>query len=174
VSRAPTDPAASTIPDPDAALSAALRARGLRVTSPRLVLHRLLRERDRHVTAEEARDAVARVLPGISLPTVYATLELFEELGIVRRVHAGGGAVRYDPRTDAHHHTVCRRCGRVEDFEGTEGLARALLAMEADARRDGFEVDGAVVALSGLCAACRATARGRSSRPSPAGRAAGR
>jgi len=74
--------------DPDAELTALLRARGLRVTSPRLVIHRQLRARGRHVTAEEAHEAVARDLPGISLPTVYATLELFEELGIVRRVHA--------------------------------------------------------------------------------------
>jgi Fe2+ or Zn2+ uptake regulation protein len=160
--------------DADTALGEALRARGLRVTSPRLVLHRLLREQDSHVTAEEARDAVADVLPGISLPTVYATLELFEELGIVRRVHAGGGAVRYDPRTDVHHHRVCRRCGRVEDFDGSEALARALAATQAHARRDGFGADAAVVVLSGLCGECRATAPGRSRRPTPAAHAAGR
>jgi Fe2+ or Zn2+ uptake regulation protein len=71
-----------------------LRRRGMRVTSPRLVIHRLVLERDRHVTAEEVRDAVAASLPGVSLPTVYATLELLEELGIVRRVEAGRSAVR--------------------------------------------------------------------------------
>src|SRR5204863_9376190 len=116
------DPARVRDADADAELVAALRERGLRVTSPRLVINRVLRERARHITAEETRDAVAPVLPGVSLPTVYATLELFEELGIVRRVHAAGGAVRYDPRTDAHHHTACRRCGRVEDLESAAGL----------------------------------------------------
>ena len=78
--------AARRTTDPDRRLVEALRRRGLRVTSPRLVIHRFLRGRDRHVTAEEAYEAVAPKLPGISLPTVYATLELFEELGIVRRV----------------------------------------------------------------------------------------
>jgi Fur family ferric uptake transcriptional regulator/Fur family peroxide stress response transcriptional regulator len=165
---------ASAHRDPDAELIALLRGRGLRVTSPRLVIHRELRARDHHVTAEEARDAVAAALPGISLPTVYATLELFEELGIVRRVDAGRGAVRYDPRTDVHHHAVCRRCGRVEDFDGDAGLEQALLAAEAGARREGFAADGAAVVLTGLCEDCRATGRERSSRPSPAGRAAGR
>ena len=165
---------ASVHPDPDAELIALLRARRLRVTSPRLVIHRELRARDRHVTAEEARAAVARALPGISLPTVYATLELFEELGIVRRVHAGGGAVRYDPRTDVHHHSVCRRCGRVEDFDGAEGLEQALLVAEAGARREGFAADAAAVVLTGLCEDCRAIGRERSNRPSPAGRAANR
>ena len=165
---------ASAHRDPDAELTAVLRARGLRVTSPRLVIHRELRARDRHVTAEEAREDVARVLPGISLPTVYATLELFEELGIVRRVDAGRGAVRYDSRTDMHHHTVCRRCGRVEDFDGAEGLDRALLAAEAGARREGFAADMTAVVLTGLCEKCSATAPERSSRPRPAARAAGR
>src|SRR3954451_3862792 len=165
---------ASAHHDPDAELTALLRARGLRVTSPRLVIHRELRARDRHVTAGEARDAVAAALPGISLPTVYATLELFAELGIVRRVDAGGGAVRYDPRTDVHHHTVCRRCGRVEDFDGAEDLEQALLAAEAGARREGFAADAAAVVLSGLCEDCRATGRERSPRPSPAARAADR
>jgi Fur family ferric uptake transcriptional regulator/Fur family peroxide stress response transcriptional regulator len=165
---------ASADRDPDAELIALLRARGLRVTSPRLVIHRELRARDHHVTAEEAREAVARALPGISLPTVYATLELFEELGIVRRVHAGRGAVRYDPRTDVHHHSVCRRCGRVEDFDGAEGLERALVAAEAGARRKGFAADAAAVVLTGLCEDCCATGRELSRRRSPAGRAANR
>jgi Fe2+ or Zn2+ uptake regulation protein len=102
------------------------------------------------------RDAMAASLPGVSLPTVYATLELFEELGIVRRVEAGRGAVRYDPRTDEHHHAVCRRCGRVEDVDGSVELRGALLAAEAGAGRDGFAADGAAVVLSGLCADCRA------------------
>src|SRR5438270_11302187 len=130
-------PTVATRPDTDAELAALLRAHGLRVTSPRLVINRVLRDRDRHVTAEETRDAVAETLPGISLPTVYATLELFEELGIVRRVQAGGGAVRYDPRIDTHHHTVCRSCGRVEDFDGSDALQTALMDAEAGARRDG-------------------------------------
>ena len=146
----------ATRPDTDAELAALLRAHGLRVTSPRLVINRVLRDRDRHVTAEETRDAVAPVLPGISLPTVYATLELFEELGIVRRVHAAAGAVRYDPRTDAHHHTVCRRCGRVEDLETAPGLELALRDVRAQAGRKGFAADSDAVVLTGLCEDCRA------------------
>src|SRR5438309_6158807 len=94
----------------DRELAQRLRARGQRVTSQRLVINRLLRERDRHVTADEVLTAVSDALPGTSLPTVYATLELFEQLGIVRRVHAGGGAVLFDTRTTEHHHLVCRDC----------------------------------------------------------------
>ena len=57
-------------------------------------------------------------MPGVSLPTVYATLELLEELGLVRRLASTTGSAVYDPRTDAHHHLVCRRCGRIADVDG--------------------------------------------------------
>jgi Fe2+ or Zn2+ uptake regulation protein len=138
----------------DRGLAAALRERGQRVTSQRLLIHRALRELDRHVTAEEVLAAVAPSLPSISLPTVYATLELFEELGIVRRVRAGEGPVRYDPRSERHHHLVCRRCGRVEDLDVSVDLSSALRA----AARSRFAPDSAELVLSGLCAACAARA----------------
>src|SRR3954469_11218375 len=82
-------------------LVAALRARGQRVTSQRLVIGRLLRELDRHVTAEEVLRRASEQLPGVSLPTVYATLDLLAELGVARRVSVGG-PVLYDPRDPAH------------------------------------------------------------------------
>src|SRR5204862_6778246 len=97
----------------DAGLAEALRARGQRVTSQRLILHRALRELDRHATAEELLRSAGDRLPNLSLPTVYATLDLFEEMGIVRRIVGGAAGVLWDPRTDEHQHFACRRCGRV-------------------------------------------------------------
>jgi len=61
-------------------LSTALRERGMRVTPQRIVVHRALRDLDRHVTADELLDAVCDRLPNVSLPTIYATLELLEQL----------------------------------------------------------------------------------------------
>jgi Fe2+ or Zn2+ uptake regulation protein len=120
----------------------ALRERGQRVTSQRLIIHRLLRDLDRHVTAEE-------VLRGMSLPTVYATLDLLAELGEARRVSVGG-PVLYDPRTEEHAHLRCRTCGRVEDLAIPMDTARALSA----ARAAGFEPDAAELVVEGRCAAC--------------------
>src|SRR4051794_41845740 len=100
----------------EARLVAALRDRGQRVTSQRLVIGRLLREIDRHVTAEEVLRRATEQLPGMSLPTVYATLDLLTDLGEARRVTVGG-PVLYDPRTEDHAHLRCRECGRVEDLE---------------------------------------------------------
>ena len=89
-------------PSSDQQLTERLRS-GLRATSQRLVMHRLLRERNRHLSAEELLDEASSRLPGISLPTVYSTLELFEDLGIVRRVKDGGGRLLWDTRGDDHH-----------------------------------------------------------------------
>src|SRR4029453_16975746 len=121
------DSATHTPPRDDAELAKLLRERGLRATSQRVVMHRLLRDRDRHLSAEELLSEAGEQLPGVSLPTVYATLELFEQLGIVRRVNGGGGTLLWDTRVDAHHHMICRRCGRVEDMGAPldSGRARA-------------------------------------------------
>src|SRR5712672_3425534 len=89
-----------------------LHARGQRVTPQRLVILRELRRRGTHATAEEVHRAVSEELPGTSAPTVYATLDLFVQLGLARRIDVGTAAL-YDARLDSHQHTVCRRCGRV-------------------------------------------------------------
>jgi Fe2+ or Zn2+ uptake regulation protein len=141
---------ANTPPRDDAELAELLRERGLRATSQRVVMHRLLRDTERHVSAEELLSEASERLPGVSLPTVYATLELFEQLGIVRRVNGGGGTLLWDTRTDTHHHMICRNCGRIEDLETPLDLERA----RRSAARSGFDPDRAEVVVSGLCARC--------------------
>src|SRR5919202_4106528 len=112
----------------DTDLTEALRARGRRVTPQRLAIHRALRGLGRHVSAEELLGVVDETVPGVSLPTVYSTLELLADLGLIRRVGSVGGRVLFDPRLDPHHHAVCSRCGRVEDIEAPLDTGPALAA----------------------------------------------
>lgn len=137
---------------PDELLPAVLRARGQRVTPQRLMIAAAVGDLHGHATAEQIHTAVAARMPGVSLPTVYATLELLEEMGMVRRVATEGGTSVYDPRTDEHHHLVCRRCGAIADLDGDVDAGALLRA----ARRAGFAPDEAQVVVRGLCAACRA------------------
>ena len=130
----------------DLELSDALRARGQRVTLPRLMVHRYVRRAPQHVTADKVRAE----LPSLSFATVYSTLELFEVLGLVRRVATLGGVTVYDSRTQPHHHAVCRRCGKVVDIDAGRVSERARTAA-ADA---GFRVERAEVQVIGLCATC--------------------
>jgi Fe2+ or Zn2+ uptake regulation protein len=134
----------------DAQLSAVLHERGQRVTPQRLVINRALHELNRHVTAEEVLASVADRLPNVSPPTVYSTLELFEDLGVVRRLGVRQGAVVYDPRPEPHDHMVCDRCGKIEDLDAGIKLSRAL-ERAADA---GFRPRRAEVRINGLCADC--------------------
>ncbi len=130
-----------------------LHARGQRVTSQRLLILRELRRRRQHATAEELHTAVHRELPGTSVPTIYATLDLFVELGLARRIETGTAAL-YDARLEPHQHAVCRGCGRVEDIDGPLN-AKALLGA---ARASGFQPDAAELIITGLCRECAASA----------------
>jgi Fe2+ or Zn2+ uptake regulation protein len=138
----------------DRQLSEALRARGGRVTPQRIAIARTLRRLDRHASADEVAGAVARELPGVSVPTVYATLELLAGMGLARRVTVAPGAVLYDPRTDDHHHAVCDRCGAVEDVSTTVETDAVMRA----AREQGFVPARAELVVGGLCRACHADA----------------
>jgi Fe2+ or Zn2+ uptake regulation protein len=127
-----------------------LHDRGQRATPQRLVILRELRRRGRHATADEIRSSVRDELPGTSTPTVYATLELLVELGLARRIAAGAGGALYDARTEPHQHTVCARCGRVDDLDcdlDTETVRHAAAAA-------GFRAESVELVISGLCPEC--------------------
>jgi Fe2+ or Zn2+ uptake regulation protein len=124
----------------------------MRVTPQRLAVHGALQALGRHATAEEVLDRVHGSVPGVSLPTVYAALELLADLGLAARVHAGR-AVRYDPRAEPHHHLVCTVCGAVADLDAAVELGPAV----EQARALGAEAHGAEVTVRGRCAACAAS-----------------
>src|SRR4051794_13314609 len=134
----------------DRELTGALRAGGHRVTAPRLLVHRHVRRRAAHLTAEQVHAELAPALPSLSPATVYATLDLLDELGFVRRLSTPRGATVFDPRSDPHHHAICRRCGRIQDVEASVDSGPA----GAAAARAGFSVERGELLLSGLCADC--------------------
>lgn len=142
-------------PEDQSDLVELLHSRGQRVTSQRLVILRALRRRRQHATAEEIHRAVHEELPGISVPTIYATLDLFVELGLARRIETGLAAL-YDAGLEPHQHAVCRRCGRVQDVEGRLGAG----AFMGAAREAGFQPQGAELIITGLCAECAMGATG--------------
>jgi Fe2+ or Zn2+ uptake regulation protein len=141
--------------DADRELIAALRATGRRVTMPRLLVHRHLRAANRHVTAEQVYAELAQQIPSLSAATVYDTLDLLDELGLIRRVSTPRGATTYDSRTDDHHHVICRTCGRMEDLDADVDTTAA----ENAAGAAGFAPAFAQLTISGICSACRGAAQ---------------
>ncbi len=153
----------------ETALSAALRDRGQRVTPQRLGVARVMGRAERHLTAEQVYDEVGELMPGVSLPTVYATLELLRDLGLVERVPTEGGAVVYDSRTEDHHHLVCRGCGAIVDVEsavGTSGLLDAAPSGRLHTADHAGRGQGAVRGVRGGVAATLRWASYAAKRPS--------
>lgn len=128
-------------------LATALRARGLRLTAQREHVYAAVRQLG-HATPEQISEAV----PGVDVTTVYRTLELLEELDLVKHAHLGHGAPAYRPADDDHIHVVCHLCGSVIDAPAdlVDALARRL----RDER--GFTLDRSHFTVFGRCAACMA------------------
>jgi Fe2+ or Zn2+ uptake regulation protein len=142
--------AATTDSDLDRELVDALRANGHRVTMPRLLVHRHVRRHDGHITPDGLHTQLAPQLPSLSPATVYATLDLLDALGFVRRISTPRGGTVYDPRVDPHHHLICRDCGAISDLDARVDTRAA----ERAARAAGFAVEYGELQLSGQCAAC--------------------
>jgi Fe2+ or Zn2+ uptake regulation protein len=129
-----------------------LRAHGHRVTAPRLTVYRHLRAHDDHLTAEQVHtDLVARI-PSLSPATVYATLDLLAELGLIRRMSTPRGVALFDTRIGTHHHLLCRSCDAIIDVEAPISTATA----QAAAAAVGFTVEHSELQMTGLCSACAA------------------
>jgi Fur family ferric uptake transcriptional regulator len=132
------------------ALELALRARGLRATPQRRMVADAVRELG-HATPEQVCDRVQRVAPALSLSTVYRTLELLEELGVVTHTHLSHGATTYHlAGLDDHLHLVCRQCGGIEEAD----LAMVTQLDAEVLRRYGFRCDVGHLSLHGLCREC--------------------
>jgi Fur family ferric uptake transcriptional regulator len=130
----------------------ALRASGHRVTPQRqLVLEAVTRLE--HATPEEIYAEVRQTAVGLNVSTVYRTLELLEQIGLVTHTHLGHGAHRYHLAADAQHiHLVCRGCGGIIELD--PAAVRPLVdALEAE---HGFETDVGHLTVFGTCARCRA------------------
>jgi Fur family ferric uptake transcriptional regulator len=126
-------------------LAAELRARGLRVTAQREKVLDAVREL-RHATPEQVSESV----DGVDVATVYRTLELLEELGLVKHTHLGHGAPSYRPAEDEHIHLVCHLCGAVSDVD--PAVVELLDARLREER--GFVLDRAHFTVFGRCASC--------------------
>lgn len=105
--------------------------RGMRMTDQRRVVARVLSQSHDHPDVEELYRRAAAVDPHISIATVYRTVRLFEEAGVVEKHDFGDGRSRYEELTDDHHdHLIDTKTGRVIEFydEEIEKLKQAIAA----------------------------------------------
>jgi Fur family ferric uptake transcriptional regulator len=134
----------------DPSLAQKLRAKGLRLTPQRQLVLAAVYALG-HATPDQVHAEVARRAAGVNITTVYRTLELLEELGLVTHAHLTHGSPTYHALGgDEHVHLVCRGCGVVQEAPSAM-LAPLAGTLESE---HGFRVDVGHVALFGVCASC--------------------
>ena len=129
-----------------------LRVQGHRLTPQREMIVEAIAHAGRHVTADEVFDQVRARTNALSVTTVYRTLDLLTELGLVSRADLGEGKVSYAPLSHGPHcHLVCRKCGRVVQVDSS------VLAGIAGQLREGYDFlpDINHFVIYGLCADCQ-------------------
>ena len=126
-----------------------LRRVGQRVTSQRLVILGALHAGE-HLTADEVFARVAPRLPAVNRSTVYRTLELFRDLGLVSETDLGGGARVFELMSEPHHHLICHRCRGIQELDD----AAVAPLRHAINQQYGFAAAIDHLAVFGFCAAC--------------------
>ena len=95
--------------------------KGLRITEQRKVIARVLSDSDDHPDVEQLHARASKIDPKISIATVYRTVRLFEEAGVLDRHDFGDGRARYEPAPEAHHdHLIDVESGKVVEFVDPE------------------------------------------------------
>lgn len=128
-----------------------LRVHGYRLTPQRQLIIDTLRRLDGHVAASTLYEAVHALSPALDRATVYRTLHLFVELGVVVSAEINNQTVYEIAHPNPHHHLVCTACGDVQVLSDNhfDHLATHLLA------EHGFAADLAHLTIAGRCHKCR-------------------
>ena len=135
-----------------AEMSTMLEKKGYRLTAARSAILAGLINIDGHVSADELVEIVHRSDPGVGRMTVYRTLELLTELGLIRPVYQGSAAAHYVLMDDGHHHhLICSRCNRVIEFD--QCVLREI--EQSVSTHYHFEIQGHLLEIYGRCQDCR-------------------
>ncbi|MCB8980009.1 MAG: transcriptional repressor [Ardenticatenaceae bacterium] len=133
-------------------IQAVLKRKGFRLTNSRQKIVEALLGCGGHITADGLLEVVHQIDPSVGRMTVYRTLELLSELGLIRPVYQGTGAAHYILLDGGHHHhLICSGCDAVFEFEecGLQEMSKLL------AERFNFEIEGHLVEFYGRCPNCQ-------------------
>jgi Fur family peroxide stress response transcriptional regulator len=122
----------------------------VKLTPQRLEIFKAVAKSLEHPDAERIFETIHASMPTVSLDTVYRTLWLLEDLGLLSTIGSRRGGTRFDANLKTHHHFVCTRCGMIRDF-----VSPALDALPVPEEAKAFgQVSGSRVEVRGLCERC--------------------
>jgi Fur family ferric uptake transcriptional regulator len=139
-----------------------LRQHSCRITVPRQTILDVLSKKEKHLSAEDVFLEVHKRYPDIGLTTVYRTLNLLTQIGLVLKFDFGDGKARYklssSPKKEGrHHHLVCTKCKRVIDYKDFIDEEEKLFkkTKKVLAKKYNFKITDHFVRFYGLCEECR-------------------
>jgi Fur family transcriptional regulator, ferric uptake regulator len=133
-----------------------LKNKGYKLTPQRrAVVDIIIRNEGSHLTTEEVYDLVKQDCPEIGLATVYRTVQLLEDIGVICKLDLNDGCNRYelvhDDEYHQHHHLICTSCGKVTEVEGD-----LLEILEHDIQsKYNFQIKNHSVKFYGICSECK-------------------
>ncbi len=128
-----------------------LREKGFKVTPQRLAVYEVLSHTKAHPNAETIYNKLQPNYPTMSLATVYKTLDILNEIGLIQILNVGEESFRYDANTESHPHVHCVQCGRVDDLYDVDDTE----FMERLAEKTAYKLTGKQLYLYGICPACQ-------------------
>ena len=126
------------------------RDEGIKLTHQRIEIFREVAQTADHPDADQVFQRVRNRIPTVSLDTVYRTLWLLKDLGLVVPLGSSRERTRFDANLNSHHHFVCRHCGFTRDFY-SDDLDSIRLPESVDAYG---EIEAAHVEVRGICRKC--------------------
>lgn len=132
-----------------------LKSHGYKLTPQRRAVIRIVTSSSDHLSPNEIHEKIREIYPGTGLVTIYRTLEILTDLGLVCELRSAGNSRSYTMGEEQHHHhLICSGCGTVVNFTG-----RYLEELEENlAKESGFRIDRHLLEFVGLCRDCQKTA----------------
>ena len=139
-----------------------LHKTGFRLTNQRATIIDIMQNTGKHLSADEIYIHSRTVNPSVSLTTVYRTLDLFSQIGVVQKFDFGDGKARYElindsPKKEHHHHLICLRCKTIIDYAQfiDEELELINKTEKKLSKKLNFKITHHIIHLYGLCEKCR-------------------
>lgn len=124
----------------------------LKVTPQRLAIYGYLMGTTEHPSAEMIYSDLREDYPNMSLATVYKTVAVLKEAGLVQELNVGEDSFRYDANVKPHAHIVCKKCHRVADYHGKTVSDETVRLVE---KATGYDIDGEQIYFFGTCSECK-------------------
>jgi len=128
-----------------------LKEKGYKVTPQRIAVYDILKNTKEHPSVDMLYSKLQPIYPTMSLATVYKSLEVFKELGLVQELNTGEDKFRYDANVTQHPHIICLACGKVEDVD--DGMLFDLLGKVEE--KTGYKLVNQQLYFFGYCPDCK-------------------